>query len=99
MRVSKSAAGSAGEAVGHGRSGRSETLSEKVYEGLGSDAMRKRTMGEQYSDSKSINLDSEERRGNSGPEFLCFANYYMPVIIVGTKNAKMRHQQMAEAEV
>jgi len=25
------------------------------------------------------NLDSGERRGNSGPKSLCFANYYIPV--------------------
>ena len=29
-----------------------------------------------------INLYSVERRGNSGPKSLCFANYYRPVIIV-----------------
>ena len=73
------------EAAGRGRSEGSETLSEKVYKGLGSDAMRcdaKANEGERRSDSESINLDSEERRGNSGPNGLCVSNYYIPVIIV-----------------
>ena len=88
--------------VGRGQSEGSETLSEKVYEGLGSEAMQrsaKANEGDRKSYSKSINLNSEERWGNSGPNSLCFAVYYKPVIIVATRNAKKRHQQMAEAKV
>ena len=90
------------EAVACGRSEGSETLSEKIYEGLGREGKQcdaKVNEGDWKSYSKLINLNSEERWGNSGPNSLCFAVYYKPVIIVATRNAKKRHQQMAEAEV
>ena len=90
------------EAVGHGRSEGSETLSEKVYKGLGSEAMQcnaKANEGDRKLYSKSINLNSEERWGNSGLNSLCFAIYYKPVIIVATRNAKRGTNKWGKAEV
>ena len=77
-----------GAAGSRGRSGGS-WVKRRVWNTVGEGIQRTRKRsdakaneGDQKSYSKSINLNSEERWGNSGPNGLCFSNYYMPVIIV-----------------